>query len=350
MDKIAIIILNWNGWKDTIECCSSILLSDIKSYAIIVVDNGSNDESLRKISEWSQGQIGVQIGPFDHKIQYNKVKIIDVNGDFNYEGKQLDNTTVALIKNRENLGFAGGNNVGIKFALKYGFKSIMLLNNDTTVEADTIRKLLAFLQNNPDVDVITPQINYYYKPDTIWNQGGKLTFTGSRKYYGKNKKATETKGSYYKITFITGCALLSRAEIFQKYGLLTEKFFLGEEDYEFSLRMRKQSRNMVAVMAATVYHKIGMSKKGVFKTDILPNAYIFYLNRLINLKSYYPEVYWQIWRVLSLVYIVPMLMFRYKISASRLKSFVQLYFRHSNSLDSVNRNDFFNATEIFQDV
>jgi len=350
MNKIAIIILNWNGWKDTIECCSSILQSSINNYLIIIVDNGSTDDSLKYISKWSQGKIGVKIGPFNDENQYSKVKILEIVVNENYNSAEFDKATVALIKNQDNLGFAGGNNIGINFALKCDFKSILLLNNDTTIATDSLQKLDTFFDHNPDIDIITPRINYYDRPDIIWNQGGKLTITGSRKYYGKNKKTTIANTNFCKITFITGCALMARSLIFKEYGLLNEKFFLGEEDYEFSLRMRKQQIYMAAVLTTTIYHKVGVSKREVFKKNILPVAYIFYLNRLINLKSYYPKWYWQIWRLLSLTYIVPMLIIRYKISASRLINFIRLYFKHSTSHDSVTRDDFFNAKEIFQDI
>ena len=127
MLKVFVVILNWNGKEDTIECLKSIQELRIMNYElrIIVVDNGSTDESVEKI-----------------KNQKSKIK------------------NLHLIENKENLGFAGGNNVGIGYALENGADFVLVLNNDTRVKQDLIVRLLEAVDKYKDVGIFSPKIYF----------------------------------------------------------------------------------------------------------------------------------------------------------------------------------------------
>lgn len=128
MDDVAIIILNWNGWKDTIECLKSLNNLNYKNYEVIVVDNGSTDNSVEKIKEYIE----------------NKPKF-------------------KLIANEKNLGFAGGNNIGIRYALNNEFEYILLLNNDTVVDENFLKPMVELLESSDDIGFVGPKTYFYDK-------------------------------------------------------------------------------------------------------------------------------------------------------------------------------------------
>lgn len=140
--KVAIIVLNWNGWRDTIECLESLQWLIYPNYQIIVVDNGSWDDSLEKIKAWGEENLGI-----DHVlVEYTRE--IALEGGKEDQEELLEHvpskSKMVLIRNEENLGFTGGNNVAIHYALqeKYPIDYVFLLNNDAKVETDCLTKLV----------------------------------------------------------------------------------------------------------------------------------------------------------------------------------------------------------------
>jgi len=333
--QLAIIILNWNSWNDTFECLTSLLESTFTDFKIFLVDNDSSDDSIVQILSWAKEKRG--------RINVHPYKLSDLHNTTLPNFKDTGNgDDIVLIKSPENMGFARGCNAGIRLAIQTGFKNIMLLNNDTTIDKECLKELMHFLDRHPEYDVITPKINHYLQRDRIWNCGGRLTWTGSRKYYCRDKIDNQkTEDGFRKITFITGCALMARTKIFHNYGLLSEKFFFGEEDYEFSRRMKKHSVHMAAVFPARVYHKIGRSLESITMENPLDKHIIFYLNRFIDLKQFYPRMYWSIWRWFALCYILPMLKLKYHTRIKELLHFGSLILTYSKERDGISSEDFF---------
>jgi hypothetical protein len=322
---IPIIILNWNGEDDTIECLDSIIKSLISGFISVVIDNGSTPESLIRLKNRCKER-------YDQICFFNRIQISDAqNIDVINPIHPFSEETLVFIENGENLGFARGNNIGLKFAELINSEWVMFLNNDTLVHKNAFQELLKFINSNPLIKAVTPQIRYF-KPDTrIWNCGGKLTYWGSRKYYfaDKDHLSVPQTGSM-KITFITGCALLCKHT---ETGPFTEKYFFGEEDYEFSLRMKKYSFDMACVLNSIIYHKVGCSIKKLAKQQHL--IYIQYISRLINTRDYYSSIRWQITRALSYLYI-PVLLFRNKINplnSAQLIRRINFYVSNNNKVD-----------------
>ncbi len=343
--SIAVVVLNWNGWKDTIECLTSLLMSSYKRFSVVLVENGSEDDSLERLMEWSEGRIGVVVGPYGK--EEVKVRVEFINSHKMHGGFSSDR--IILIRNSRNLGYAGGCNVGIRYALSNDFDYIMLLNNDTTVESDCLKRLSDFLNNNTEYHVATPMICYYDRPDRIWNCGGRLTMRGSKRYYFSDKRCSEVRqNNFKKITFITGCGLFARSKIFKEYGLLSERFFFGEEDYEFSLRMKKNRIGMAAVMGSKIFHKVAATMDNLFVGNRLAHAYIALLNRYIDMKTYYPRWYFRIWRVLSFIYIIPMFMIKYKANMDECLLLCRNLLKESKRLDYVKRDEVLRAIELFK--
>lgn len=222
--RVAIIILNWNGIKDTLECLSSLKKVPYPDKEIIIVDNGSTDESVKVLK------------------------------------KQFPEYT--LIETGENLGFAGGNNVGIQYALEKNFDSVFLLNNDTTVDPSFLQALVETAEKNPTCGVLGTKILSYNQPDKIDHLGGfwdpnKAEFDS----FAHNQKDEETY-SMQSVDYVCGCAIFIRKEVLEKIGLLEDRFFLLWEEVDFCYRARKAGFDVATAPKAKIWHKVSASFVG----------------------------------------------------------------------------------------
>ncbi len=351
---IAIVILNWNGWGDTCECLASLLESSYQNFQVILIDNGSADDSIEKIKLWANGGTPISIGPHSSNsrtyiVPYKEHSLSDADSWMN-KTYPIDRCKMILISSPENLGFAKGCNVGIRYAIQSKFKYIFLVNNDTTIESICLEKLVDFMDNHSSVAVSSPLIMYYKQPEIIWSYGGELTFTWRKYNYLMNKRIGSTNiPEIKKVSFISGCALFARTNAFSQFGLLSDKFFFGEEDYEFSIRLKRHQVKQVAISSAKAYHKFGESKTKIFADDWLAYAFTCYLNRFINRKlNYKGPICWQIWRLICLSYIVPKLIIVHRYPLPRVGQFIRLLWKYSNCYDCVDRDIFFKAKELIK--
>ncbi len=331
---VAVIVLNWNGWQDTIECLETVARQDYPNFNVLVVDNGSDDDSVEKILAWANGEIEEIKTRFPHLVFPLIPKPLPIQIIKHIQEKPKKDNKFYLLPLKQNLGFARGMNIGMRFAttiLKSEF--VFLLNNDTVLERQTLRNLLAVFKINTQVAMAQPTIYYYNQPDRIANAGGQIFPWGQTKYY-KTIGTQEIK----KIEFINGCALCIPKTILEKYGYLSEKFFFGEEDFELSLRARKNKLNLVAVGNSRVFHKIAVSSDRKWQKDGR-KVVIFALNRLIDMKDFYPLWKWQIWRFFSVFYFAFLLLFRYRIGFWKTYKLIRKIFIFSNRLNQLHKED-----------
>lgn len=252
---VYIIILNWNGTKDTKECVDSILRSDYDDFKIVIVDNNSCEESLSQLRDYISGQ---------------------------------DGSKVILIENSENLGFAQGCNLGIDYVLTQDdCKYIWLLNNDTIVQVETIRKLVEFMNKQKQYLIVTPQINYFNNKKSIWNCGGKIYRLGFRKYYfAQQSEAKLPNKEFFDITFVTNCASFFRRSFFENGYRLDKRFFFGEDDFSMCLYALNNNVKMACVLTTKIYHKVSVSINKQ-NNNCENRFFIHYMNRFICMKLYY---------------------------------------------------------------
>lgn len=272
----AIIILNWNGADDTIECLSS-LYRMMSSFYIVVVDNGSEDDSVSRILHY-----------LEHEgIKHRNLKI----------GEKLITEPIEkeciVYETGENLGFAKGNNAGVRLLASYPPDRYLLLNNDTIVEPDFLDYLVSFEAEHPDYVALTPLICYNNPRTLVWNAGGKQFF-GLRKYYYAKRPVNEIREQgHIPVTFLTGCALYFGYNVLTADGIpLTERFFFGEEDFDFCLRMNENHMKMACVLRSKIYHKVSAS---VQNKDSVGRVYINTLNRFIDLRLHWPLILFLLW-------------------------------------------------------
>ena len=239
-----------------------------------------------------------------------------------------------LYLNDENSGFARGNNLAIRWLLDAGYEIIFLLNNDTIVYPDTLEKLTEYSERQ-ECDVLTSNIVYHQDNSLIWNSGGKFTITGTRKYYYQNKKLQNHRQGLKKIEFATGCALMVKSSVFNEIGLLTEKFFFGEEDFEFCKRLKKNNKGLYCAMDAVLEHKVGSSKKKLVGSELVQSAAIHLVNRFVSMKQYYTKPVWHMWQLSTIGYIFLKYALLKKTSLKVNVKFSKTVYKYSLRLDSV---------------
>lgn len=300
MPKVFIIILNWNGWRDTIECLESLKELDYENFRIIVVDNGSTDESIQKLEEYRRKPTGAA--------SLWSPELARGNPQQAEESNNL--TRFRVYSNESNLGFAGGNNVGIKEGLLRGVDYILLLNNDTVVDKNFLKTLVRAGDSDKKIGILGPIVYFFDEPEEIWFAGGRINWIRTRGTHIDYKKPAEiypssearqlpgriekpenknarvlgppsplpvkVKGrSNNKIVdYISGCCLLIKKEVIDQIGLMDEDYFLYYEDTDWCLRGKKVGYQCVLAPSAKIYHKVSQS---VAKLSSL--NYIYYHTR-----------------------------------------------------------------------
>lgn len=268
LPKVAIVVLNWNGWQDTIECLESLYQITYPNYNIIVVDNGSADESIEKIREYCRGSLVpnskyIKYDP-DNKpinvIEYTREDAEDSGITERCIGDISSNRTLVLIKNEKNYGFAKGNNIGFNFAINKGAKYIMTLNNDTVVARDFLDILVNLLEGDSGIGIAGPKCYYYDHPDTVQGGGCKINWWTGRINAIKSDKIID-------VDSVSGCAMIIRGKLMKAISLFDTRFPFGNEDYEFCTRAIRNHYKVVYVPSSNVLHKQFKSRKELMKNE-----------------------------------------------------------------------------------
>lgn len=222
-DLIFIVILNWNGKKDTLECLASVSKIVYPHFQTLVVDNGSTDDSVASIRS-------------------------------SYPG-------VVVLETGENLGFAEGNNIGIRYALAQGAQAVLLLNNDTIVDPDLLQGFAEQMKTYPKAGILGATIYLYDERERldhfggIWNRKkAAFDFVG----YREKKKESGT----LELDYVCGAALLVKREVFEKIGLLEPRFFLIWEEADFCFRAKRAGFLSLTCPKAVLWHKVSASFVG----------------------------------------------------------------------------------------
>lgn len=271
MQQIFVSILNFNGKDNTIECLKSLEKNSRDNFnlKILVIDNGSSDGSVEEIKNY-----------------------IEKN-----ENKQA--CSLVLLENKENLGFSGGHNVGIKYALENGGDAVVILNNDTIVDKNLISELLKVPE---DAGIVAPKIYFYkgfefhkgrYKEDekgrVFWYAGGIMDF---RNVIGHHRGVDEVDDGQYDVLqntdFASGCCMLIKKEVFEKVGLFDDRYFLYYEDNDLSQRAKSSNFKIIYNPKALLWHKnagsVGGSGSSVQDYYITRNRMLFGM-KFVPLRS-----------------------------------------------------------------
>lgn len=247
--SVFIIVLNWNGWQDTAACIESCRRLTYPGARIIVVDNGSTDGSETILRE-----------------RFPNVEVIQAGG---------------------NLGFAGGNNVGIRRALTEGADYVWLLNNDTVVEPAALSELVRVAESDDRIGIVGSKIVYYDDPHLLWYAGATLDPAHPHRPAHRGLRE-EDRGQYDETAetgYVTGCSLLARRGMIERIGLLDDNLFLYFEDVDWSARARHAGWRLMYAPASVVRHKESASAGGAASPAVM---YYTARNRLYFVQRNFP--------------------------------------------------------------
>lgn len=264
--QVSIVVLNWNNWKDTIECLESLYQSEYQNYNIIVVDNASTDESIDKIKEYCKGNLRVSSLFFDYSSQNKPIFICELTDKSLRNGIVFTQSELKfpsckklfLIKNEKNFGYTVGNNIGCVFSLK-NLKSdyIFILNNDTVIDRKCLQELIEFIEFNNKIGIIGPEIRRYSNPKIIQFKD---------KYFDI-KTPTE-------VDWVSGCAFIIRSALIRKIGLLDPRYLFYYEETDYYHRVRREGYTIIYYPTKNkVFHKISATAKKI------PGFTLFYMSR-----------------------------------------------------------------------
>ena len=322
--KVYIIILNYKGWADTIECLESIFRNSYPNYQVIVIDNGSSDNSVEYIKSWVEGELNIWVKPqnplryLSHPPLAKKIPYVFYSrkeaekggsSELELEAQNTLNSTFCInilhpttkyplifIQTGDNLGYAGGNNIGIRYALaKDDFGCIWILNNDTVIDKNALSDIMNAAINDEHDRPIGSYIYEYYEPEKLQLYGG-LKF---RKYFILRPTFAKLNE---RIDCISGVSLfLSKNEI-KELGLLEEKYFMSSEDLEYTF-FYKENFNRThkgippLLVAGKIWHKKAKSQnKNKFLHSYYFTRNILYVSFEINKISFFLTFFYAISR------------------------------------------------------
>jgi GT2 family glycosyltransferase len=261
--KTSVIVLNWNGWQDTVECLESLFHLNALDFRVIVCDNCSGDGSLEKIKAWARGDVCARCAnpalaaltspPCRKPIPFCELDRSDAE-----RGKPRDNEQLVLIQNGANLGFAGGSNVGLVYALRDpACQHFWVLNNDTVVEPDALSALLRYFECAPRVGLCGTLQRSYFDPGEVQVRGGRFL----RRWTGRTYKSRMSDGpatTPRPFDYVEGSSMMASRAFVETVGLLEESYFLYFEEMDWAMRARGKF-DLGYASGSVIYHKEGAS-------------------------------------------------------------------------------------------
>ncbi len=241
---VSIIIANWNGGSVFEDCIKSLSKIDYRNWELVVVDNGSTDDSIEKLESFR----GIK---------------------------------VKTIKNKENVGFAKANNQGV--AVSKG-KYVLLLNNDTKVEVSFLSKMVQRMMEDDTIGAIQPKILIMDKPELMDNAGSFMTRIGFLDHWGFLQKDSKEFENERDIFSAKGACILIRKDVVDKVGLFDDDFVSYFEESDFCWKVWLVGKRVVFFPNAKIYHKVGYT---IRRLNVLNINFHYYKNRICSLlKSF----------------------------------------------------------------
>lgn len=302
--KVAIIILNWNGKHDTIECLQSISVLNYPNYIVTVIDNASTDHSVEDIK----------------KIYPN----------------------INIIENIENLGFTGGFNVGIRYAIEEKSDYILCLNNDTVLDKNFILELVKIGETDSNIGGLCPIEYDYNSPKKIVYAGGSIGIISSKLYgYGEIDNGQYSRVKQTKM--LCGSALMIKKEAFLAIGFFDEEYFYGSEDKDLAIRLINNNFTIFFVPSAKIWHK----RRGATGGRVTPlTVYFSIRNNVLFVKKHGKFYEIVIFLPYLFLFQIPALILRVCNKVEGIKSILLALMWHINTNNrekNSNMVEYFNA-------
>jgi hypothetical protein len=290
--RVQVVLVNWNGWRDTIECLESLFRLDYPAYTVVVCDNASGDGSLERIREWALGQRPAPASnpALAHLVTPPVPKplpFVDYDRrEAEQGGRPDDSSPLVLVQTGANLGFAGGCNVGIRHALARQADFVWLLNTDTAVHPDALGQLVARATRADRPAMVGSTVVFHGDPGRIQARGGARydRWRAAIAHEGLldplvpiSDEATSAIES--RLAYVFGASLLVSRPCLEQVGLMTEDYFLFFEEIDWAERAGRQGGRLGYAAESLVYHKAGAVTGSARETDF--SQFLMTRNRLL---------------------------------------------------------------------
>lgn len=323
-----IVLVNWNGWADTIECLESVFRLDDRGFTVVIVDNGSTDDSMARILSWADGNLNIlppsdrTIASFVHPPCDKPISAVVYDTDqATAGGGETSSDTLVIVRNSKNVGFAGANNIGLRYALARGDAArVWLLNNDTVVHPGALTAIVKRMDEKPKGGMCGSTLLFYGRPDRVQAYGGGryLTFLGLSWHIGfreKLRRPPKPERAERIMNYVVGASLCVSREFLAEIGLMSEDYFLFFEEVDWAMRARG-SYTLAYAPDSVVYHKVGQSigthmhpRHKSFQCD-----YYTLRNRLIFTSRYRPSALPGVYLVLVVELLLRILVGRWDLA------------------------------------
>lgn len=286
---VAIVTLNWNGWPDTIELLASLSKTSYENVLVVIVDNASTNDSVVQIQQW---------------LAENRVSFSLHDAGSAPSNRRFPARHFALVQSKCNLGFCGGNNLGLAWGATAGADYLLVLNNDTLVAPDFIEPLVEAANNVEGVGLLGGVITYCEAMDTVWFAGGTFNrFLESKRLLNGRPVAEVKREEPYETAWISGCMMMIPSDVYGRYGGYEEAYFIWAEEWDYSLKLSEAGFRHVVVPSSRICHKVGRSL-GVMQPL---NYYYGIRNGMLFKRNYLPSILWHLY----LLYYLPNRVLRY---------------------------------------
>jgi GT2 family glycosyltransferase len=300
---VYVLVLNWRTWSDTIECLESVFRSEYPNYRVVVCDNGSENGSLEQIVAWAQGRVTAPVSP-THPLQSltsppvpKPLSIVRLDrATAEAGGSEISSEApLVLIGIGRNLGYAGGNNVGMRYALaRDDFSYVWLLNPDTVVAHEALSKMVAEMDSAPAAGLCGSTVLFYDDPHRVQALGGAAYYKwlGFTRLIGKLRRASAPIAAdrvRASLSMILGASTLVSKRFLQDVGLMSEEYFLFSEEIDWATRA-KNRYELAYAPESIVYHRQGRCTglgTTFRKRSVLAEHYMA-KSRLAFTRKYYP--------------------------------------------------------------
>jgi GT2 family glycosyltransferase len=300
--NVGVVLLNYNGYKDTIECISSVLNSSFTDFTLVIVDNASPNNSMKHIAEWCENGVGGDLGNKDLLHCLSESLTFPLNYqqlDANDKNRSQKYYKINLIQSPNNGGFAAGNNIGIKFFLdNTDVDYIWLLNNDTVIESNSLNELVCFFgenKNKKQLGVVGSKLRYYDRPNILQACGGAYNPSlATTKHIGEGEVDIgqyDNANTCSLIDYPVGASMFVSREFIVDVGYMCEDYFLYYEEIDWALRGRGKGWGIDFCWDSLVYHKEGRSIGGnsVSTSKSLLSDRCYITNKVKITRKFYPE-------------------------------------------------------------
>jgi GT2 family glycosyltransferase len=295
--RVAVVIVNWNGWRECLECLDALFGQHHRNFHVFVVDNDSSDQSVEHIASWCDAP---EASP-GWRRHAGVIRFTDAASGWRMPCRVLEPAAVAssppddcrltLVRSGGNLGFAGGCNVGIRVAGLLNFDYFWFLNADAVVDQYALKELLSRAERSAEVGMVGSTIRYYDSPDKIQAMGGARLdrSNGSTRHVGEGAHLGEVPldgaGIEAEMAYIMGASMLVSKAFIAEVGLMEEDYFLYFEDADWAMRGREKF-SLGFAPRSHVFHKWGTNSH---KAAPLSSSRFYYRNRLRFVKRFLPE-------------------------------------------------------------